>query len=540
MFKKQNLFLLSLLAALLLTLSWYWQLSVLIFFAFVPLFVIENELFSNPLIKKPKLKLIGYSYLIFLLWNVGDTWWVQYASLSGAIVAFVMNALLMTIVFTFYSTLKNTTITNRIIKRWGVWLLLPVWIAFEHIHTLWDITWPWLTLGNVFAFNHNWVQWYEFTGTSGGTLWVLATNILIFNFIITNSLNKWRLVIKIAVIIIFPILISYIIFFTRHSVKTEGEDYSCVIVQPNIDPYNDKFNSDYQPQFLKALYLLKGKINSGTKYLVLPETFITENLNEELISEAFPVKWFRDSLLSKFPNLQIIVGCNSYTFYKNAHEASVTARKDDETGMYYDVFNTALQITTNTVQVYHKSKLVPGVERMPFPALLKPLEGLAIDMGGTFGSLGIQAERSVFSSDSNSIKIAPVICYESIYADFVTEYIRKGANFIFIITNDGWWQNTPGYKQHLNYARLRAIENRRQIVRCANTGISCFIDEYGNTTQETNYWEAAVIEQHIYPKNSLTFFTRFGDLISYTCLFVSCLLVLWRIIFLFKFKKGKY
>lgn len=532
--KKQNLFLLSFLSAIVLTTSWYWHLSLFIFWGFVPLLIIENYLFSNPLITKPKLKLIGYCYLTFLLWNIGVTWWIQYASFEGAIAAFLMNALLMTVVFAFYSSIKN-----KLKKQWAAWLLIPVWLGFEHLHTLWDISWTWLTLGNVFAANHNWVQWFEFTGTSGGSLWVLLTNILIFEAVKNYQTKKLTSlpILKIAALIVLPIIISYLILFIRKSQTAPLKKYNCVIVQPNIDPYNDKFNSDYQSQFLKAMKLLRGKINLQTDYLILPETFITENLDERALSETEPVRWFKDSLLNPYPNLKIVVGCNSYTFYENKNNISATARKDQESGMYYDVFNTALQISKKNILVYHKSKLVPGVERMPFPALLKPLEKLAINLGGTYGSLGMQNERGVFT-DKEGLNIAPVICYESVYSDYVTEYIRKGAKAIFIITNDGWWQNTPGHTQHLNYARLRAIENRCNIARSANTGTSCFMDEFGNSYEETEWWKTAVIEKNITAKNTLTFYSRFGDLISYTCVTVCCLILILRIAFSLKISRN--
>ncbi|HOZ86260.1 MAG TPA: apolipoprotein N-acyltransferase, partial [Bacteroidia bacterium] len=194
---------------------------------------------------------------------------------------------------------------------------------------------------------------------------------------------------------------------------------------------------------------------------------------------------------------------------------------------YFDAFNTGLMLDKQGLQIYHKSKLVPGVERMPFPALFKPLEKFAINMGGTMGSLGMQDERGVFTDESGKTVIAPVICYESVYGDYLTEYIRKKANLIFIITNDGWWEDTPGYVQHLNYARLRAIENRRQIARSANTGTSCFIDEFGNISDATNWWEEAVIEKDMYINNDLTFFSRFGDLLSYVSVIFSILLLLF-------------
>ena len=171
---------------------------------------------------------------------------------------------------------------------------------------------------------------------------------------------------------------------------------------------------------------------------------------------------------------------------------------------------------------------------MPFPALLKPLEGLAIDLGGTIGSLGSQDYRTVFYSHNKKVGIAPVICYESVYSDYVTQYVRNGANLIFIITNDGWWENTPGHLQHLAYARLRAIETRREIARCANTGISCFITPFGEIEQATTYWEKASIIKQMTPQNSQTWYVKYGDLLSYSASLLAILLIVWSQILRFK------
>jgi apolipoprotein N-acyltransferase len=213
---------------------------------------------------------------------------------------------------------------------------------------------------------------------------------------------------------------------------------------------------------------------------------------------------------------------------------SATARQDRQSSSYYDVYNTGIQLNKNGISYYHKSKLVPGVERMPFPALFKPLESLAINLGGTMGSLGTQDDRSVFFSHDKNVGIAPVICYESAYSDYVTGYVRNGANLIFIITNDGWWDNSPGHKQHLAYARLRAIETRREIARCANTGISCFVTPYGEIEQATPYWEEAAISKNVTPNNQQTLFVKFGDLISYSSAFLAILLLVWSQILRFK------
>jgi apolipoprotein N-acyltransferase len=517
MINSRNTFLYAILSALLLTLSWFYGLTAFIFIAFTPLLLLENYFSVNTDIRRKKTKFIGLTYLSFLLWNIGVTWWVWNASAGGALMAILANSLLMTIVFVTFSNVKN-----KLNKIWAIWLLIPIWIAWEHIHTLWDITWPWLALGNVLSYKPNWIQWFEYTGTSGGTLWILLVNIILFKLITATSFAV-KQTYKPLTAILLPILFSYIVLFT-HKNTSSLKEQNIVVVQPNIDPYNEKFDTEFDIQFQSVLKQIEQKITSETNYLVLPETFVIDNINEEFIDRDVNLQLFKDSLLSKFPNLNIITGVNSYRFYQNNEKPSATARKDESSGHFYDVYNTGLQLNNKGITIYHKSKLVPGVELMPFPALLKPLESLAIDMGGTMGSLGIQANRTVFTGNEN-IKVAPVICYESVYGDYVTEYIRNGANFIFIITNDGWWDNTPGHKQHLSYARLRAIETRRCIARSANTGISCFIDETGAITQATNWWEKAVIEAKLKPNDQLTIFVRFGDILSKISVTLSALIL---------------
>jgi apolipoprotein N-acyltransferase len=511
-----------LLSAVILSGSWYWNLAICAFAGFAPLLVLEEYCRRSGRTRM----LFLYVYLSFLLWNIGVTWWIVYASFGGALMAFIFNALFMALVFLFYSRVRSAFPAPR-----GAWLIIPIWLCWEHLHTLWDLSWTWLTLGNVFSSRTQWIQWYELTGTSGGTLWILAANVLIYQAVIKHPKIRFlsRPVLRLALVIIAPVMVSYLIYFTRLQDTTHpGNQAEITVVQPNIDPYNEKFDVDFQQQFQKALLLTKGHVTQNTDYLVFPETFISSGLDESHLQQAEEIEWFRDSLIRKYPRLKIVAGGNTYITYEK--DATSTARLDKESGRWYDVYNTGLLIDSNRVEVYHKSKLVPGVERMPFPALFKPLESLAIDMGGTVGSLGTQDERTVFLDSVHHMSVAPVICYESVFADYVTAYVRNGANLIFIITNDGWWDDTPGYKQHLRYAALRAIENRRDIARSANTGISCFIDRFGNITQQTPWWKEAVISKGLYLNNSLTFFSQYGDLLSYMSLVFTLLLIMWLLL----------
>jgi apolipoprotein N-acyltransferase len=423
--------------------------------------------------------------------------------------------------------------TKKIVgKKWGHVLFICFWVSFEFIHSNWELSWPWLTFGNAFADAPFAVQWYEYTGTFGGSLWILLLNVLVLEFVLNFKELDAKSKIKDAVIIFtavfFPIVISLLIGAAYTPFQKQG--IQVVAVQPNIDPYNEKFEVPFEEQLQKMLLLAEQKVDANTDYAFFPETALTEDLWEDQIAQSGSAKILND-FIKKYPKLKIIIGASTGKVYHKGEELSVTARKFTAQDDYYDSYNTAVQLdNTGNIQLYHKSKLVPGVEQMPFPFIFKHLESIAIDLGGTTGGLGTQEERTVFSSSDNTMKAAPVVCYESIYGEYVSEYIKNGANFITIITNDGWWGDTPGYKQHLKFGRLRAIETRRWIARSANTGISCFIDPMGEIQQATKWWVPAVIAQKIYLNNEQTFYTKYGDYIARASLCITFAMLIYSLI----------
>lgn len=522
--------LLALLSGLILAASWFSPFTLLIFVGFVPLFIATKNLHEATTSRR-SLKVWGLSYLAFFFWNLISTWWIYNASLEGAIMAIVCNALLMSWVYLIWYRIQR--VFGSELK---FWLLVPLWLAFEYGHTLWDLTWPWLSVGNVFANTTSLVQWYELTGTSGGSLWVLAVNILLFN-VANSEYKNIKYYVKPIALVIIPVLVSIFILSIR-TVNPEKE-LNVTVIQPNIDPYGEKFVVDFNSQ-LNQLHqqLLQTKINANTELVVLPETFIIEDVRENDYQSSEEITNLITLMKIHFPKAAILTGASTYHVFEKGEEITATARKFHDAEEYYDMYNTALYIDTNRkCTFYHKSKLVPGVERMPFPGIFKYFEKYAIELGGTSGSLATQEERTVLSDQIYHVNVAPAVCYESVYGDFMAEYIRKGANIISIITNDGWWGNTPGHRQHLAYAKLRAIETRKHIIRSANTGISCFIDEMGNITQPQPYWEFAVINQNVSLNSVKTFFVRFGDLISYASVFLAALILLYSQFLRFKMRK---
>jgi len=566
MTRKRSYFL-ALLSGILFVLSWPpLGFPFILFIAFVPLLMIEHA-FSSGQTTGKRATLFGLSYLTFFIWNVITTFWVCNASLSGGIMAIFSNSFIMAAVIWIFHIVKKRLLTANLPVRqagWALptvnWLFAIFWLGYEFFHHNWDLTWPWLGLGNAFASVPSCIQWYEYTGTCGGTLWVLAVNLMILGLFksgrsegVPSGLadSRWKLA-GIVFTIITPIIISVVMY---RSYKENPDPINIVIVQPNIDPYSEKFDGmNFEEQLEKMLDLAAQKVDSSTDYLVCPETALTESMWENDMEGTVSIRRLK-SFIKPFPKLKIVVGASTSYMYDKNEKLSVTARKFTQQDDYYDSFNTAMQIdSSDVIQVYHKSKLVPGVERMPYPAVFGFLEDLAIDLGGTAGSLGIQEEREVFkapprpsplgreavpkvlperqvelgsAASLGGASIAPVICYESIFGEFVNQYVHKGATSIFIITNDGWWGNTLGFEQHLIYGRLRAIETRRSIARSANTGISCFINQRGDILQRTGWWVPDVIKGSINSNSEETFYVRNGDIIWRVSFYVSMLVLIF-------------
>ena len=293
----------------------------------------------------------------------------------------------------------------------------------------------------------------------------------------------------------------------------------------------------YSEQLNRILSLADSSAGaSSPDYFVAPETALPSGMWEDQLS-THPQSKAIEHFLQKHPSSAMLIGAATNKFYPDSNLRSLTARRFTDADDYYDSYNSALQYGGNdSVQVYHKSKLVPGVEKMPFPWLFSHIEDLAIDLGGITGSLGVQQFPSVFTDTCKHRNITPVICYESIYGDYISQAVRNYAGLIFIITNDGWWGDTPGYKQHRLYASLRAIEFRRSIARSANTGISCLIDQKGDEVAALGWWKADWLRGKINYNNKLTFYAKHGDYIGSLAMLSSILIMVLFLVNVFKRK----
>jgi apolipoprotein N-acyltransferase len=418
--------------------------------------------------------------------------------------------------------------------------LAVTWIAWERFYFDAEISWPWLVLGNSFARSTWAIQWYEYTGSLGGSLWIWACNLGLFGMLVSlsdgrffewNGKAKAASLFGYAALLLIPFAISPVIERQYTDAMNEGEQLPVLIVQPNIDPYN-KFQALTQEQQNAILEgqikeALKDRVSDSTAaplLIVAPETFTSDIITGQY-DRSRTWRRFTD-LLKDYPNVNMIFGASSYDYIISDEAPSNTARHIKE-DLWLESHNSALMIDgTARTEIFHKSRLVVAVEKTPYPAIFCKIDDL---LGGVMGRCIGQDETTLLnirSIDGNIIPVGCAVCYESVYGEYYTDYIRKGAKAMTIITNDAWWGNTPGYRQHLSYASLRAIETRRAIARCANTGISAIISPSGKILKPTPWWEQASIRSYIPLRDDLTFFVTHGDITGRICSFLFCLLLL--------------
>ncbi len=529
----------SLISGLLLSLPYILSDSGLIaLVALIPLFAAEKIATEN----KIRHFWLCY-YCAFLVWNIVATWWIYYATPGGAIAAITLNALQMALIFRVFRWLKKRFVTasGTLLQFLPYLGFATLWLAWEHCYSTWQISWPWLFLGNSFADTTTLIQWYEFTGSLGGSLWIILCNILIFNTIVKGLDRQKRAfpigAFSVAMAAIFiPIAISITIYFRPLPKASESGSLAAkevVILQPNIDPYYDKFGGINQSeQNHKLLTLADKAVTDSTALIVAPETFFNPSIEAGVLIEDMPYNNRTLAAFSEYAKAKscdFLFGAVTHKYYGN-YKPTRTARQM-RSGIWYDLFNTAVYADMQgECSFYHKSKLVILAESVPYIGDKSFFNSLGIDLGGGIGNFGTQPYRTLFKMEDGT-KFGTAICYESVFGEFYTEYIQAGANFMTIITNDGWWHNTSGHIQHLNYARIRAIETRRDIARCANTGISAFINQKGDIVSQTPWWEECFLKGHITPNSKITAFVKYGDIVGRTACYIIILIVLIAIFY---------
>ncbi|HTX99772.1 MAG TPA: apolipoprotein N-acyltransferase [Bacteroidota bacterium] len=500
-------------------------LGVLACFGLVPLLIVIADIPATGLA-------LRYTYLAMFVFHVITLNWTggyvemkdPYMMIAGAVTMIVHP-------FFYWLPIGCYLYVRKRLGSMTALLALPfLWVGYEYSHTLSEWSFPWLTLGNTQSFDLARIQIAEFTGVLGISFWIVVLNVVAF-LVYSAAAQRKEFPLRLGV---RPLLTVFIVLFLAPLVfglvvlstaSVDGEhpamDRGTVtvgLVQPNLDPWERW--SAHGREILEKCWSLTDRLVRETprpQIVLWPETvmpyFLLTPSNAWLLNETRS-RAAQDSVA-------VLLGLPQMVEYPDASRAPKSSRTDAATGERYDIFNAAafIQPGQDSVPWYGKMKMVPIAERVPYAEFFSGLDFLRWGVG--IGGWQIGPGHVVFKDERSGAAFSTAICYESVYPAFIAESVRKGAEFLTIITVDSWWDHMSGAYQHERFAVFRAIENRRWIARCALGGISCFIDPYGRVYDATALMTTAALSRTIGRSAELTAYTRHGELVGICCIWAT-------------------
>jgi apolipoprotein N-acyltransferase len=510
--------LLSIISGILLGLSYPpFPLGFLAFVALIPLLFIYEDV-------KSSLEVFKYSVISFFIFSVITLYWVgafnkaqdKYLLITG-VALFIVTPIWLYIAIWFFSLVRKEF--GRTISL----IAFPfIWVGWEYVLTRIEIGFPWLTIGHTQSYDLTAIQFASITGVFGISFWIITINILLF-YLIHKTINKeWKWISgKSIITFLFILCLMVIPRIYGSSILKQNEDHKkndlerikIGVIQPNINPYEKWYgNVDKQIGILQSLSQKASKEN--VDLLLWPETAVPMYL-------LFPTNYqiynrIKDQVDSL--DIHLLTGMTDWVLYGD----SVTpprSSKHIESGQKYDIFNSAVLLEPHNqkIQKYAKMILVPFAERIPWAEELSFLNLDIIRWNFGASGYGIGRDTTVFSfcpKNMAEVKFSIMICFESVFPEFVSRFVKKGSQFLVVITNDNWWGKTSGPYQHLQFDIFRAIENRRWVVRCNNGGVSSIIDQFGNMNESTDIGVATVLTGYVDLCNKITFYTKHGEIIG--------------------------
>jgi apolipoprotein N-acyltransferase len=512
----------------------FWFLS---FIAFIPLLnFIEKQIDG-----KSKTNFFWNIYLIFFIYHTGSNWWIS--SFQEQTDPFLMASGFAMDLFHPFFFFIPTYIYYRIRRKFGFKIAAPmfpiIWTGWEYFHGLGEFSYPWLAVGNTQIYNLTWLQFIDITGVFGASFLIVLTNTALF--ITYRNIINGRVQVKPGIntswflltlcIIIIPLIYGLNKIEEFDNINVEGEKVNIGIVQPNKFPWA-KWSAGEIDQIRTMIGIsdsLKTE-NPEINLFLWPETSIL-SVRRYGFNEAKDL-WFLQDWVDT-SNVILISGFVHRYIYKENEQMQITARPYGDTGKFYEHFNSALLLNPNSqAQTYHKMILTPFAERIPnvdyFSFLMDYIKwGVGISSWG----LG-QDQHNLIMADST--KIGNIICIESIYPEFCKNFSDQGAEIFTIITNDSWYDGTPGPEQHWLIARIRAIENRRYIARSANSGVSGFIAPNGKEISRLDQYKMSGIEGSVKKIDKKTFYAKNGDILARTFMYLAS--IFWLMSFIYRKK----
>lgn len=486
--------------------------TLLIFIGLVPYLYVLNNRKSLASINRATF-IFGFVLSLVTVYWVGS--WQSEADpflmIAGVALLFALPCVLMIPSTLLYLTRKIFPKIN------AIWLFPLYWVTAEYLLTLTDLKFPWVTLGNGLTKFITFIQAAEIIGEFGFSLVVGFINVFLFFAIINFKKDKRKFYRNLS----FGLLI-FIMFLTyglvrKSDFKISDQKIRMGLIQPNINPWKKWDVGNLNNLLDQYLELSEDAVSKGAKVLAWPETAMPAYVfGGSYLVLANRIHQFCDT-----NDVFLFTGMPDIRFYFDKEKMPDDAKFNEPGKNYYATYNSIMLISPGTIaiQKYGKMQLVPMGEKVPFVEQLKFL-GDIFKWGVGITGWNVGKDTTVFNLTLNgddSLKISGLVCYESIFPEFVSAFAKQGAELFVVVTNDSWYGKSSGPYQHKQFAVLRAIENRKSVVRCANGGISCVINAKGETEVESELFTKDVIVWDVPVQKNETFYSENPKIVSTLC-----------------------
>ena len=457
--------------------------------------------------KKP-IEAFALSYLTGVLFFLGTVYWLVHVTLPGMIAVVLYLAL--------YFGIFGLVVSSAAGRKSPVALLVipAVWVALEWVRAHLFTGFGWALLAHSQSYNLPIIQIADMAGAYGVSFLVMAVNAAIFMTIrqIRNK-NYYTYYMAAALFLVF-LSLAYGVFRLKNIFA--GDMLKVAVVQGNI-PQTKKWDRNYRAEIVGKYAALTLEASKEKPDLIIwPETSVPGFLESE--RDLFG----KVAGISKSVGVPLLVGTPSI------------ARGEKDS-----LYNSAVLFGDGgrVLERYDKLHLVPFGEYVPLKELFSFVEKFApmpigdFSRGTAYTVFKFFIERDSRSKDANwhmlkKVRFSCLICFEDIFPELASEFVRKDALFLVNITNDAWFGNTSAPYQHAQSSVFRAVENRVNVVRAANTGLSCFIDQKGMITAKVcragkDLFVDGVAAHDIVLTKTRTFYTVYGDIFAYCCMVIA-------------------
>lgn len=487
-------------------------ITLLIFVGLIPYFIVIKRRTTLASISRA-------TFLFSLVFSLITIYWVgswsseadPYLMLAGVALLLVYPCVMLIPSTLFY-------LTRKVFPKFdAIWFFPLFWVTLEYLLTQTDLRFPWLLLGHGLAKFNLFIQGSDIVGTNGLSLIAAYINVLLFkSFFEKNSEEKFRLKPLLIAVFIFLCMIIYGIYKTS-TFRISERKVRIGIVQPNLNPW-DKWSTGNLSDLLNMYLTLSQKcVDEGAEVILWPETA----LPVYAFGRTYPM--VENSIYNFLDtnNVSLLTGMPDIIYDLNQNNIPEDSKYSGPGNYYYRTYNAVLGLNpgSRNIQRYGKMKLVPLGERVPFVDQFAFLGDL-LKWGVGITGWNIGKDTTVFKIKNekiDTIKVGGLVCYESVDPVFVTAFVQKGAELITVVTNDSWYGKSSGPYQHKDFAMLRAVENRRSVVRCANGGVSCIINAKGKILAETKMFEKTTLVGEVPLQDEKTFYSENPLIVPILC-----------------------